>query len=216
MAEQEKKEVYTVDTTPIDPAEERTVCGYLFSTKEDAVLARGERQKILILKEKVNLNDLKAVIMLYRKAIDQKAFVTPIGLNFLTELREYLLECDVEEAELMPIPVARIHGVAVEDKQSEEDRMVEKRAKERKEENRKSERVAYQKTRRNLAFSIVMNLVLVIMIFIMFAIAMSSNNPNVLNYKHNLQNQYSSWEQELKDREAVIREKELELKYGED
>ena len=38
-----------------------------------------------------------------------------------------------------------------------------------------------------------------------------SDNPNILNYKQVLTNQYASWEQNLTERENRIREKEQEL-----
>ena len=38
-----------------------------------------------------------------------------------------------------------------------------------------------------------------------------ADNPNILNYKTAVLNEYAEWEQDLKEREAVIREKELEL-----
>jgi hypothetical protein len=49
----------------------------------------------------------------------------------------------------------------------------------------------------------------------MFYISFTSSNPNVLNYERAVQNKYSQWEQELSDREAVIRDKEKELLINE-
>ena len=40
---------------------------------------------------------------------------------------------------------------------------------------------------------------------------MTSDNPNILNYENNLQNKYAQWEQELTERENVLREKERNL-----
>ena len=40
---------------------------------------------------------------------------------------------------------------------------------------------------------------------------MKSENPNILNYEQNLINKYAQWEQELSERESIIREKEREL-----
>ena len=45
----------------------------------------------------------------------------------------------------------------------------------------------------------------------MFLITLKSDNPNILNYKQVLTNQYASWEQNLTERENRIREKEQEL-----
>ena len=45
----------------------------------------------------------------------------------------------------------------------------------------------------------------------MFVITMKSDNPNILNYKKQILNEYASWEQELTERENRVREKEQEL-----
>lgn len=48
----------------------------------------------------------------------------------------------------------------------------------------------------------------------MFMITLKSDNPNILNYEKNLVNRYAAWEQELREREQVVREKERELNIG--
>ena len=49
---------------------------------------------------------------------------------------------------------------------------------------------------------------LVIIIGLLFAITGNSKNENILNYKKLITNQYATWDQELTEREAIIREKE--------
>ena len=49
----------------------------------------------------------------------------------------------------------------------------------------------------------------------MFAITLNADQPNVLNYEKVLTDRYASWEQDLTEREQVIREKERELKIQE-
>jgi len=50
----------------------------------------------------------------------------------------------------------------------------------------------------------------------MFWIARNSNAPNILNYETALRNWYASWEQDLVERERVVKEKERELKIGDE
>ena len=45
----------------------------------------------------------------------------------------------------------------------------------------------------------------------MFAIASGSDNPNIINYRNVIVNEYVSWEQELTEREKAVRRKEAEL-----
>ena len=46
----------------------------------------------------------------------------------------------------------------------------------------------------------------------MFIITILGENTNVLNYRYKIENEYSIWQQELEEREAIIREKEAELR----
>jgi hypothetical protein len=50
----------------------------------------------------------------------------------------------------------------------------------------------------------------------MFIVAKTSDNPNIINYKEALENQYAEWDEALTQREAAVREKEEALKNGED
>jgi len=45
----------------------------------------------------------------------------------------------------------------------------------------------------------------------MFAVAYTSEHPNILNYERVIVDKYASWEQDLTEREDAIREKELQL-----
>ena len=62
-----------------------------------------------------------------------------------------------------------------------------------------------------MIISVVINVMLTAAVIAMFYIAMTSDNPNSLNYENNLQNKYAQWEQELTERENVLREKERNL-----
>ena len=53
--------------------------------------------------------------------------------------------------------------------------------------------------------------VLTVMIGVMFVMALKSDVPNIINYKTAIMNEYASWEQELSEREAKVREREREL-----
>ncbi len=53
------------------------------------------------------------------------------------------------------------------------------------------------------------------MVIVMFVIATTGSNPTIVNYERTLQNRYAEWEQQLSDREQVIREKEKELLIAE-
>ena len=60
--------------------------------------------------------------------------------------------------------------------------------------------------------SIWLNIGLIILVIGMFLITMFGENTNIINYRYKIENEYSVWQQELEAREAVIREKEAQLK----
>ena len=69
-----------------------------------------------------------------------------------------------------------------------------------------------RKTFRNeYKISLIVNIILVIMVIAMFVITLKAENPNMINYRTAILNQYSEWEQELNEREATIKARELEL-----
>ena len=57
----------------------------------------------------------------------------------------------------------------------------------------------------------IMNLILIGAIIVMFVITLNGENPNILNYENALVNKYSAWEEELTERERVVREREKSL-----
>jgi signal peptidase I len=65
-------------------------------------------------------------------------------------------------------------------------------------------------------WSLFINLVLVVIVIVFFVITATSKNPNIINYENVLIDKYSSWDQELTERERAVKEKEAELNitYG--
>ena len=137
------------------------------------------------------------ILQLYRKALSERTFQTPVGLAFVNELREKLIEEGVEEFEIEPIPV---YYDVVQNKM----RAGYEPVKEQEEEKTKKEMT-------KLTVSVVLNVILVLLVAGMFFVAMSGNNANILNYRNAIVDEYASWEQELTEREKAVREKEQEL-----
>lgn len=59
--------------------------------------------------------------------------------------------------------------------------------------------------------SVCLNILLAVLVAAMFMITLKSDNPNILNYKNAVINEYASWDQELREREKTVREKEKAL-----
>ncbi len=174
------------------------VGGYEFLSQEDAQKASMDESKIKLLEARVNASrpaDIKAV---YEKAIENKIFKSPIGWQYLANLRNKLIESGYTDDDIIPIPL----GVSITRHSAFENLAVKQRVKPAASE----EKVDFGKI-----FSIVLNVVLVIMVIVMFVIASKSDSDNIINYKRNITNRYSTWDEELKEREKAVREAEKKL-----
>lgn len=59
--------------------------------------------------------------------------------------------------------------------------------------------------------SVLINLILAASVGVMFFIALTSDQPNILNYERTLVNKYAAWEQELTEQENMLRERERQM-----
>lgn len=177
------------------------VKGYCFGTAEDAEIARQEEKKIEYLEQHMDLGKTENMLLVYRKAIESRVFVTPIGWEYLKRLQKELKNRDDLTEEVPPVALYTVFAHRVGD----DIRVPEPRIQEKSKSN----------TKKSLIVSVIMNVVLVLAVASMFYIAYTSDHPNVLNYKHNLVNKYAQWEQELSEREKAVREKERNLMMDE-
>lgn len=172
--------------------------GYQFTSEADAQKATMDASKIKLLQSRVKASkptDIKAV---YEKAIENKIFKTPIGWEYLINLRKKLIESGYDQNEIIPIPLE----VSFTRHSALADLAVK-------------QRIKPDKPKKNVDFikilSIILNAVLFIMVILMFVIAATSESDNIINYKKNVTNEYASWDQDLKEREKKVREAEKKL-----
>lgn len=180
------------------------VAGFLFGTKEDAELAKKEEEKVKYLESHMDYSNVENVEAIFRKALEQRTFKTPIGFLYLKHLQNFLYKHKV--LNVPDIPMYHIFATGVLEKAEKTRTRVNPPAKKDKEK---------QKLKEKLRWSYIINVASVIIIAALFAIALTSDNPNILNYENTLQNRYAEWEEKLKEREAAVREKELlyDIKY---
>ncbi|NLG02270.1 MAG: hypothetical protein GX567_00310 [Clostridia bacterium] len=177
---------------------ERYVDGFIFATKDDAQIAREEIKKIRYISEKMDYNHPEAILAIYNKMIQNQLFVTPVGYTFLRETQLFLLRNqEIKDEEVLDISMRTVFG-------------------ERHREPVKMDAVYIQPKKpkdykKRADFLSAICTLLVLMVLAMFAISLNSNRPNILNYERVLTDRYASWEEDLTEREAVIREKEEEL-----
>jgi len=187
-----------------DTAETLSVGGYLFYTEKDAQLARAEEQKIEYLESRIDYSSPEGIRFIYEQTIHERLFKTPVGLSYLRKLREYLLaQPQIDPESVVDIPLyMTFDGELREQTSPARTRVVPSRKKDVDQEKMK------------FGLSLILNVLLAAAIAAMFYISFSSEQPNIVNYERVLTNKYASWEQELTQREEVIREKERELRIN--
>jgi hypothetical protein len=180
------------------------VDGFIFGTQEDAKLAHNERKRIERIEEKLDYTDIQTVNAVLKKAINTRVFKTPIGYEFLRKLQNTAKDNSPDGADIPDIPVYGAFSLR------ESDMIVTKKVTpSTKKPKKPKEGILGRKG------SIIINVVLLVLVLVMFFITLNGSNPNILNYEKALQNRYAAWEEELSERESVIREKEKELLINE-
>ncbi len=179
---------------------EWVVEGYRFTSMEDADLARLELEKIKALESRMDYHNGEMVLSVYNRAIMNRTFQTPVGCQYLLKLRSYLLETGAaREGELRPIPFqAQFTG------KTRRQETYSKASAEQKEKERTVPMWSF-------CISVAINVILAVLVSVMFMITLYSDNPNILNYKTQIVNEYASWEQELRAREREVSGREREL-----
>ena len=201
------------------------VNGFSFDTEQEANAAALELKKIQYLESKIDYADTRKVQAIYEKAVKERFFHTAVGLFYLKGIRDFLTREDERyEAVLPVVPVpsfgeaqksamAQEEGAKPQNGKNEQNAEYTGNAKTKtaqiKRDEKKQKELDAQKQK--FLISVLINVVLTIAVIAMFWIATHTKEPNILNYEKAIKNRYAAWEQELTDREKVIREKELLL-----
>ena len=183
-----------------------SVGGYLFFTEKDAGMARMEEQKIEYLEARMDYSSPESIRYIYEKAIHERLFRTPVGFGYLEKIRKYLLnQPEIASEGVMEIPLyISFDSELREHSNPARQRVVPSQNKEK------------DKEKTKFTLSVILNVLLAFAIISMFYISFVSEQPNIINYERALVSKYASWEQNLTEREQVIREKERELKINQE
>lgn len=175
------------------------VGGFQFGSEKDVELAKTEQEKIAYLEKRIHYDDPQTVLTVYNKAVENRIFQTPIGLQYLQKLHDFLTEQKID-GEIRSIPLYQVYSYdPTEDVKT---RVAQRRI----------QPSRYKKLRSSLRKSIILNIFLIVLVAAMFVITMTADQPNILNYERALINKYAGWEQKLTEREAALREKDGSLK----
>ena len=190
--------------------------GFVFRTKKEAELAQREIEGTKYLRQKLDMENPNAVFSIYQNLIEQDLFETPVGYCFLKELRDYLLMIPaISNEEVLAIPIRYPQTEEEEKKQKKEQKKEEQRKERQREKekakNKKEQKKEGQNYKGRCQFFMVTSLILLISVVSMMLLAATSDNVNILNYENKLIDKFSSWEQELEEREQAVKEQEQAL-----
>ena len=198
-----------------DSAESALVVeGFRFLTTADAEKAKLDLAKINYLKKNLGYATSTALDAVYEKAIENQIFSTPVGWQFLAEIRVRLIHSELKEVSFSPIPVTMPLSRREAKEQAEKEQQVEAERMGREEARRKEKGcrgTLSKKAGRLIQFSLALNFVLLLLVAAMFVILNFSQTDNIVNYKRNITNRFAEREESLKEREAAIRAKERKL-----
>lgn len=179
----------------------QVVEGYRFGTEADKKEALLEIEKASYFEKRLSGRTAENILAVYDKVLDEKIFVTPVGWEYLKYLQERLEEEGVEPDRIRPIPMYQTFYHTDVDKTQNKGI-----AKERIQPSSKKKWTSEDKLR----LSLIANVLLCVLVIALFVITLKGENANVLNYRQAIINEYASWEQELSEREAALREYQQE------
>lgn len=184
-----------------------TVNGFLFENEEEAKAAEKEEEGVRYIKERIDFKNPEIVLKLYNKIVQQELFVTPVGLRFVMELQNFLLEnASIDKESIEAIRIGKYIS-----REIKAEKNVLETPKEKKNQG-KPKKDYKQPFHIALFFSIVFAMSVIGMFVIM---KISNNNVTIINYRNEIINEYENWESELKEKEKELKTWEKELKEKE-
>ena len=192
--------------------------GYIFDDENKAKKAAKELKAVEYILGQIKDADEKGVLTVYKKLLNQRLFSTEIGMSFLSQLRQNLIASNAFSEDEIP-PVYSLDEPEVKEEpigttaqvQSKEPKPKAKKEKADKPnaESKASDSSEIKRLRLANRVLLVLCITLLLCVIGMFYVNSTINSPTILNYEEELLNKYSSWEQELTEREAAVKEKEL-------
>ncbi|MCI9531461.1 MAG: hypothetical protein HFH38_06890 [Lachnospiraceae bacterium] len=212
--------------------QDMVVGGFAFTDKKAALKARHEAESIQYLEKQINMENPRMVLEFYKKLLAEEVFETPVGLAFLKGLYDFLAKIPEFQDGLAPIQTEKMATALLggaptgagappgaEGQESfqraeemaalYEDKLNKVKQKMRSAElKQKRTEEGMRKQKSSLRFSRLLNVFFLLVVIGMFALALTDNHPNIINYENKIQDKYSQWEMDLQEREEKVREKE--------
>lgn len=167
--------------------------GHVFATEKQLLEAKKEAEAIEYLRAKTDFNRPEILIKLYNKLLDRDMMETEVGIDFLKEIRQRLLDSAMfKEEQLRPVPTLKkeVTGKRIKTKEGQ----------------------LLLKYQRQNALLKVTCLFFACIIIGMFVIVLTGRrSPLAIKYEEEIQNKYGAWADTLTEREERLAEILFEL-----
>ena len=178
--------------------------GFAFSDRQAMAKARREEEGIAYIKSSADMNDPKMLYEVYCQMIGRQLFETPAGYAILHEIQKELKKNPVtKDREIPAIPVIGMRGGDSAGKKAQGPPQAAPRT--------GAKNVDY---RLRFRASATVGVILLLIVVGMFAVAATGDHVNIVNYENKLIEKYENWEAQLKEREALLKERENALLQG--
>ncbi|MBQ4521562.1 MAG: hypothetical protein IJA10_01245 [Lachnospiraceae bacterium] len=178
---------------------EYVVGNYVFQSMEQARLAEKEKKMIELLVQKTDFNNKDTVKSVYDNLVQKQLLKTPIGYDFMNQLRKVLLEdyhMPQEDVTFIPvsIPMKTNSKTILEDETLKD----------------KLKKMTNQKNT-----FVILTTLLTCLVIGMFMIIAFSDNVGYINTENKILDKYCKWEEELKEKESELKEREEAIRQKE-
>ena len=169
-----------------------TFQGHTFDDEKQLIAAKKEAEAVEYLRAKTDFGNMNNLMKLYNRILDRDMMETVVGIEFLKEIRDTLIGSGMfTEEQVRPVPL--LPEV--------------KKLKKRKEiQTRSRERTLLERSERQNTILKVVCFFLSLLVIGMFAIVLTgTHSPLAIRYEEQILNKYSSWAQELQEKETFLR-----------
>ena len=183
--------------------EKWTIEGYEFKSRHDYAKALKEYEAVEYIRVNTDLSNKKAVMKLYQSLTEKETFATIVGYSFLERLRKLIIEQnDVAEDAVPMVPVKASEVKVVKEKADGSDHNVRYKS-------------LYEREHKKGTRLTIVTSFLAVIVVAMFVITYYSPKYNDSTYEEQILDRYSSWKQELEDKELELNEREAAVENSE-
>lgn len=175
--------------------------GYSFATAKEMDLAKKEAESIAYIRAKLDFNDRDKLRKMYDSLAEKQSFITPVGIAFMSEIRNDLSMFSVQTVPGVPVTVP------LELTKEKVGKLTSSFMQESEKRNALKKEIRDTKLRN----SRIINFFLVLVILAMFGVVLFGNTPAFQDEEQKLQDKYASWQQQLEQKEQELNAKEQEL-----